>query len=245
MNLQDFELDQIVCMDSNNLEKMLPANLVNLSIVFPPRSNSKDHYSEFNSILEKINLVTKLGGICCFLVEDEIDPKLDVMSMNATKSILEILDSKNNWFLDDKIIWIKSTKENVQQTNSLDSITAVSFEDTPFTTIYILVKKGSKFEPVDFREKAQSLLVSQVQKDEIMEDFWYIHPVSENGFTDRIPKELASRLIMLFSNENELILDPFCGNGIIGVVANFLNRMFLCLDENNSNCEIAKKRIQQ
>ena len=244
--MENFKPNQILCMNYNDIEKILPLDSVSLSIIFLPYEHINDEpYSKFESILEKIKQVTKPGGICCFFVENTIDPESDTMSMNATKSILEILDSQKDWVLNDKIIWIKSPRANTHQTDSHDSVTVISFEDTPFATIYVLVKNGSKFESVDFREKVQSLSIPQAQKDEIGEDFWYIQPSSEPEFTDRIPKELAFRLIMLFSNENDLILDPFCGNGLVSLTANFLNRKFLCIDENKINCRIANKRIKE
>ena len=93
------------------------------------------------------------------------------MSINATRSILEIFDSESNWILDDKIIWIKNSRRKTQETSMMNSGTLISFEDTPFATIYILVKKGSNFESIDFREKAQILPISHVEKEEIMEQF--------------------------------------------------------------------------
>ena len=243
--MQNFKLNQVLCMDYSGLEKILPLDSVDLSIVLLPRETVKDFRSKFESVLGKIIQVTKPGGVCCFFVEDTIDPESDVMSINATQSILEVLNSQNDWLSDDNIIWVKDSRRDVLQTCSPNSVTIANFEDTPFTTIHILVKSGSKFESVDFREKARSLLIPQKQKDEIEDDFWHIQPSSESGFTDRIPKKLASRLIMLFSNEGDLVLDPFCGNGVIGVTANSLNRKFLCIDEDETNCKTSTKRINK
>lgn len=239
--MKNFKPNQILCEDSNNLDKLLPSNSVHLSIVVPPHRHLHS-YSKLKSLLEKINQITKPGGTCCFFIEDEIDPKSDFMSINATKSILEILDSESNWILDDKIIWIKNSRRKTQETSMMNSGTLISFEDTPFATIYILVKKGSNFESIDFREKAQILPISHVEKEEIMDDFWYIHPVSEKGFSDRIPKELASRLIMLFSKENELVLDPFSGYGITAIESKTQQRHFLCIDKDESKVKESKKR---
>jgi len=74
---------------------------------------------------------------------------------------------------------------------------------------------------------------------------WYIPQKSEEGFKDHLPKELILRLLMIFSKENDLVLDPFCGQGITALASNILKRHFICIDKNNERVLIAIKRIQK
>lgn len=60
----------------------------------------------------------------------------------------------------------------------------------------------------------------------------------------QFPIELAERCILVCSNENDLIFDPFCGTGSTGCAAVFHNRKFVGVDFDENFIEIAKKRLQ-
>jgi len=53
----------------------------------------------------------------------------------------------------------------------------------------------------------------------------------------------TKRFIENFSEENEIVLDPFIGVGTSAVVCKTLNRHFIGIDINPDYCEIARKRL--
>ncbi|MFW9991932.1 MAG: DNA-methyltransferase [Candidatus Odinarchaeota archaeon] len=59
------------------------------------------------------------------------------------------------------------------------------------------------------------------------------------------PVELITKLIALFSNEGNLILDPFLGSGTTTVCAKKLNRHYIGIEIEEKYCEIAAKRLCQ
>ncbi|RTN76005.1 DNA-methyltransferase [Enterobacter asburiae] len=65
-----------------------------------------------------------------------------------------------------------------------------------------------------------------------------------NGYPTEKPLELAKVLIKQSSNENELVIDPFCGAGFVGVASELLNRRFRGNDSNEEAVQITKKRIR-
>ena len=244
--LKDLHIyDKIICEKYSNIPKIVNQGSVDLSIVFPPLDNTKNYLKFFRSILEDLAAVTKPGGICCFFIGDEIDAKTGLLSMDATQAILEISSLKSSWIFDDQIIWEKRSEEEARLEINADSSEMIDFQGTEFMTIHILVREGSEFESVDFREKVETMPISHAKKEQIANDSWHISPSSDKGFNDMIPAELANRLIMLFSKEEELVLDPFCGNGVIAKASKNLKRHFLCFDENELNCKIANKRIEK
>lgn len=66
----------------------------------------------------------------------------------------------------------------------------------------------------------------------------YGHP----GYTS---KDLTNRVLMAFSNPDDLILDPFLGSGTTCVVAKNLNHKSIGIEINPKYCEIAVKRLRQ
>lgn len=58
------------------------------------------------------------------------------------------------------------------------------------------------------------------------------------------PIEVLNRLITLCTNENDLVLDPFCGSGTTGVVCVSLNRKFIGIDLDSKYLQLSKRRIE-
>lgn len=57
------------------------------------------------------------------------------------------------------------------------------------------------------------------------------------------PIELLNRIILASTNENDLILDPFCGSGTTLVSAIKLNRRAIGIEKEEEYLEIAKNRL--
>ncbi len=65
-----------------------------------------------------------------------------------------------------------------------------------------------------------------------------------NGYPTEKPLELAKVLIKQSSDENELVIDPFCGAGFVGVASELLNRKFRGNDSNEEAVQMTKTRIR-
>ena len=59
------------------------------------------------------------------------------------------------------------------------------------------------------------------------------------------PIELMNDLVKIHSNENDIILDPFCGSGTTLVSAKKLGRQYIGFDLDNNYCDITKNRINK
>jgi len=59
------------------------------------------------------------------------------------------------------------------------------------------------------------------------------------------PLELLKRIILMASNEGDIVLDPFCGSGTALVAAKTLRRAFIGIDDNKEACEISLKRLKE
>ena len=75
-------------------------------------------------------------------------------------------------------------------------------------------------------------------KGKVVEDYWIdIEAVmrrhkESRGYSTQKPIDLYKRMILASSNENDLILDPFCGSGASLIAAEQLNRKWIGIDSN-------------
>ena len=81
-----------------------------------------------------------------------------------------------------------------------------------------------------------------------LSDTWnipFLNPKAKErcGYPTQKPLLLLERIIMLSSNEGDLILDPFCGSGTTLVAAKLLNRNYLGIDSSIEAVDLSRKRI--
>ncbi len=78
--------------------------------------------------------------------------------------------------------------------------------------------------------------------DDIAVPYWSMpentaHPTQK-------PEKLIAKLILASSNKGDLVLDPFAGSSTTGVVANKLDRDYICIEQNPLYCAWAQKRLE-
>lgn len=56
------------------------------------------------------------------------------------------------------------------------------------------------------------------------------------------PLPLLARIILATTNEDDLILDPFCGSGTTGIASNLFRRRFIGIEKEDSSLELSKSR---
>lgn len=57
------------------------------------------------------------------------------------------------------------------------------------------------------------------------------------------PKELVEKVITNFSQENDIVLDPFAGSGTTGIVAQSLKRNYILIEQQPEYIELIKERF--
>jgi DNA modification methylase len=72
--------------------------------------------------------------------------------------------------------------------------------------------------------------------------------IARNGVSGHpcaFPPELPKRCIKATTDEQDVILDPFCGSGTTLIAAKDLNRRAIGIEIEEKYCEIAAKRLSQ
>lgn len=82
-----------------------------------------------------------------------------------------------------------------------------------------------------------------------LSDVWeipYLNPKAKErtGYPTQKPILLLERILEIATNENDVVLDPFCGSGTTLVAANLLNRNAVGIDLSANAVEITQKRLE-
>ncbi len=135
-------------------------------------------------------------------------------------------------YLYDKRIWVKDpTWANSRWTSN--TLKAVSeYED-----LYIFWKPGQQ---IINRNK----LLKSEWKEWGLRGVWYLASVRANKYhAAQFPLSLANRVVRLYSEKGDLVIDPFMGSGTTAIAAIQNNRNYIGIDKEKKYVKLAEKNI--
>lgn len=79
-----------------------------------------------------------------------------------------------------------------------------------------------------------------------MWDIPYLNPKARERveYPTQKPILLLERIVAISSNEDDCVLDPFCGSGTTLVAAKLLGRIYVGIDRSHDACDLATSRLK-
>lgn len=100
------------------------------------------------------------------------------------------------------------------------------------------------------KDKDGNIILENAKKGVPLSDVWHIpllnpKAVERVGYPTQKPVLLMEDILKIFSNEGDLIVDPFCGSGSMLVAAKLMNREYFGIDSSEEAVSIAQKRLDE
>jgi len=149
---------------------------------------------------------------------------------------------KNNFHILNDITWFKP--------NASPNLSCRFFTASHETIIWARKEKKAKH-TFNYDEMKNGLFPEDKLKKENtqMRSVWSITS-PKNGEKEygkhptQKPLDLLKRIVLASTNENDIVLDPFCGSGTTGVACRCLkNRSFIGIEIDKKYCDLAKNRL--
>lgn len=83
-----------------------------------------------------------------------------------------------------------------------------------------------------------------LRQNEMQNYFVYTIGRKDTTHPTEKPKQAFERLIQIFTDKGDLILDPFVGSGTTAVAAKELDRRYIGIEKNKEYCAMAENRIK-
>lgn len=249
---------KLICGDCLEEMRKMPDEIIDLTITSPPYDNLRTYngYSfNFENIAKELYRITKKGGIVVWVIGDQT-----INGSETGTSFKQALYFKEIGFnLHDTMIWRKQT---FTDTGSLKTRYGNVFE-----YMFVLSKSKPKtFNPIKDREnktygrkKTGTIILKDGTSKEVSSkgknirrfsqrfNVWDINTCISNKERTKHPAQFPEQLvkdhILSWSNEGDLILDPFMGSGTTGKMCKLLNRDFIGIEISDEYFNIAKERI--
>jgi DNA modification methylase len=159
-------------------------------------------------------------------------------NVSETKSVLEQKFKLKNWIIWDRI---KGRGANTNMVSTREDILwFIKSEKYTYTKIYSTIKKKTK--GLGSKNGQECRALSNVWTDISPIVPWAKERVSH---PTQKPLQLMERIITIFSNEGDTVLDCFAGSGSTGVAAKKLKRNFIMIEKEEVYYEIMVNRINE
>ena len=239
---------------------LLDNECIDLTVTSPPYDNLRlynGYYFKFEEIAKELYRVMKPGGVIAWIVGDKT--KNGSETGTSFRQALYFKDIGFN--LHDTMIYEKNNP-TPQKSNRYQPCFEYMFvlsKGKPKTFNPIMVeKKYIESRPNKMYNKDKSGMQIQHQYSslsnlKIKNNIWKYNVGLYHSTNDKeafkhpaiFPEQLAEDHIISWSNENDIVLDPFMGSGTVAKMALINNRKFIGFEISEEYCKLAKERISK
>jgi site-specific DNA-methyltransferase (adenine-specific) len=254
------ELDRIYNEDCLQGMRRMEAESVDLTVTSPPYDNLRTYNGycfDFENIARELYRVTKQGGVVVWVVGDAtIEGSETGTSFRQALFFMEI-----GFRLHDTMIYASDKPPlNTRRYEPKFEYMFVFSKESPKTfnglkeaSIQAGRKSGgSTFRNIGTGQKDRWSNVP-TPDEKLRGNIWYYATGNQGSTHDSIafkhpaifPESLAADHIRSWSNEGDIVLDPFMGSGTTAKVARALNRHYIGFEISAEYCDIINKRLEQ
>lgn len=246
--------DYIECGDCLKLLKNIPDNSIDLTITSPPYDDLRIYTGgkfDFENVARELYRVTKEGGVVVWNVNDKIK--------NGTKSLTSfkqaIFFNEIGFNVNDVMIWKK--------TNPMPQVKQPRYNQC-FEYMFVFSKgKPKTFNPImvdcknaNKQYKSTCKKITQgkervykefnINKQKVSDNIWEF-AVSQNKTNHPavFPLKLPLKHILSWSNENDIVLDPFMGSGTTMIACVQTNRHYIGFDISKGYFDMTCERLEK
>jgi len=250
------EINKIYNMDCLEGMAKLPDGCIDLTVTSPPYDNLRTYNGfswDFEGVAKELYRVTKDGGVVVWIVADQTINGSETGT--SFRQALYFMECGFN--LHDTMIWHKS--------NPVPQFPTIKRYTNAFEYMFVFTKGSTKtFSPIMENCKTAGVIKDRSNTSEFarqsadrprnektvvknkkrLQNVWNIGVGSKNKEHPAIfPEQLAQGHIISWSNEGDLVLDPFMGSGTTAKMALLNNRNFIGFEISEEYCKIAEERI--
>ena len=257
--LGSLELNRVYQMDCIEGMRLIPDNSIDLTVTSPPYDNLRKYkgYSfNFEFVANDLYRITKSGGVVVWVVGDATVEGSE--TGNSFKQALYFKDIGFN--LHDTMIYRKNSypfPPHNRYYQQFEYMFILS-KGTPKTTNLLRVptkwrKNNEEIATTRNRDGSVSTMKYQKGKEtRIKDNVWEIDTGYMRTTRDKFayehpamfPESLANDHILTWSNEGDVVLDPFMGSGTTAKMVQMNGRRYIGFEVSSEYIDLINKRLK-
>lgn len=242
--------------------RQLADESIDCVITSPPYDKIRDYedynyltVGQFEKLAAELYRVLKVGGVVVWVEGDSVYD-----GDESGTSFYHALSFKQKGFkLADTMIYIKNGGINAGSNKMYQQKFEYMFvfSKGKMKTHNLIKDRPNKYVENRIKRKKQKDGTYKEQRFKsnkfgVRYNYWIYDTGAGKSTKDKIafnhpaifPEQLAKDHIISWTNENDIVLDPFMGSGTTAVACKQLNRIYIGFEISKEYCEIANKRLE-
>lgn len=238
-------LDKIICYDCLKVMKHIPDGVIDLVVTDPPYSlgfdfqddnlDYKEQAKKYAIWLGELHRIAKPNSTICIFSSSEFSHYL-------YHEAIKFFSWQND------VIWYRDRGHPITKKLSITHEVIEIFTKGDHHAVFNLdnIRVRSIYDGKDKRLNPKGKNPGSV---------WYVPPlmgrkierITENGkavHPTQKPIDIILPLVIAYSNEDDVVLDPFIGVGTTAATCIDLKRHYIGIDNNQKYCDIARQRTE-
>lgn len=254
-------VDRIICGDNCEVMRTMPSESIDLVVTSPPYDDLRKyggHDWDFYGVAWNLKRLLKPGGVIVWVVNDETKD-----GDETGTSLQQSLHFKSLGLrLHDTMIWQRLCPfpESTRYHPAFEYMFVLSKgQPETFNVIKDRPTSTGGSESVSRMERQADGTIRRPQREFVRNEIsarlniWEVKAGWGQSTKDKsafkhpaiFPEALARDHILSWSNEGDIVLDPFSGSGTTAKMAKHNGRRFIGIEVNQEYCDIAENRIAQ
>ena len=250
----ELKLNSIINKDNTKVFPTIPSNSVDLVICDPPYGigyrkswdtfTSQEHFLHFSAqwISECFRILKPTGTMWSF------------MGYENVIEFVPILRKYGNVHLHNWVVWarqkgrgsskhLKSQREDIFHVTKSDSFTWNNIK--VLKDVVVPYMKDGKPRGWFINEKGERKRWSGLGNVWVYTAPWWKDKENRQIHPAQKPSMLIERLVLLSSNEGDVVLDPFSGSGTTAVACERLKRKYICVERDKKYYNDSIERLEK
>lgn len=261
MMASELPIDRIICGDNVEVMSTFPDACIDLVVTSPPYDNLRKyggHTWDFEGVAQQLWRIIKPGGVVVWVVADAtINGSETGTSFRQALRFMEI-----GFRLHDTMIWERCGAfpesnryhpdfEYMFILSNGKPTTANIIKDRKTSNAGVVCRSRMERQPDGVNRRPNRVFVNAEYAARY--NIWQIPSSAQEAGADTIihghpatfSQSLARDHILSWSNDGDIVLDPFSGSGTTAKMARECGRRYIGIEIHEEYCEIAHKRLAQ
>ena len=247
-------------MDCVEGTKMLPDSSIDLTVTSPPYDNLRKYKNgssfDFENLAKQLFRITKEGGVVVWIVNDATKNGNESLTsfrqaIYFQKIGFNVLDTmiyeksgcgacgSNNCYIQNFEYMFVFTKGKIKTHNLIYDRENISVGKQKTNTNRNKYNADNKrrYREIETKKMGRRFNIWRYNQTSGQDEFSKKHPAP-------FPQDLVKDHIISWSNENDIVYDPFMGSGTTAKMSQLLNRRWIGVELSNEYCKLIEERIE-
>ena len=240
------EINTIIQGDCIEVMKQMPDKSVDLVLTDPPYGTTRNEWDKIPNLESLWKELKRIGKDNCGYIMTSAQPfTTDLINSNREQFRYDLVYEKTlgSGFLNAKRMPMRYHESIIVFYDKLPTYNPIMGQGVRKTGINKSQDNGTNYgkktkfnqEYDDMGKRYPKSVIKFSTGDRTKEQH---HPTGK-------PVELMSYLVKTYSNENDIVLDPFLGSGTTAMSCKYLKRNYIGIEIEEKYCEIARQRLRQ